>query len=166
MRVPVTVFIIEFLTTSRDFLICLFANSKNYSFSSIVYKVFESVAEEYDLMNDVMSGGIHRLWKDYFMERLSPTPGTKLIDVAGGTGRHDFSLPIQNTDFIHAIKHPLCGSWQVKSLLMNVGIWNKRHSTVKGDLYHCYGGDKKCMERYDDFLHNNYANLVVYYNNN
>jgi len=37
-------------------------------------------------MNDVMSGGIHRLWKDYFMERLGPVSGTKLIDVAGGTG--------------------------------------------------------------------------------
>ena len=44
------------------------------------------MAEKYDLMNDAMSGGIHRLWKDYFMEKLAPQPGTKLIDVAGGTG--------------------------------------------------------------------------------
>ena len=37
-------------------------------------------------MNDAMSFGIHRLWKDIFMERLYPTPGTRLLDVAGGTG--------------------------------------------------------------------------------
>ncbi|KAG0290053.1 2-hexaprenyl-6-methoxy-1,4-benzoquinone methyltransferase [Linnemannia gamsii] len=37
-------------------------------------------------MNDVMSGGVHRLWKDHFMRTLAPTPGTKLLDVAGGTG--------------------------------------------------------------------------------
>lgn len=51
-----------------------------------VYEVFENVATRYDLMNDVMSGGVHRLWKDHFMRRLSPLPGTKLVDVAGGTG--------------------------------------------------------------------------------
>ena len=51
-----------------------------------VNEVFGSVAEKYDLMNDAMSGGIHRLWKDYFMGKLAPQPGTKLIDVAGGTG--------------------------------------------------------------------------------
>ena len=52
----------------------------------VVNEVFGNVAEKYDLMNDVMSGGIHRLWKDYFIEKLSPQPGTNLIDVAGGTG--------------------------------------------------------------------------------
>lgn len=51
-----------------------------------VHKVFESVAKSYDVMNDVMSFGVHRLWKDIFMLRLSPTPGTQLLDVAGGTG--------------------------------------------------------------------------------
>jgi 2-methoxy-6-polyprenyl-1,4-benzoquinol methylase len=51
-----------------------------------VYEVFENVASRYDLMNDVMSGGIHRLWKDHFIRRLAPLPGTKLVDVAGGTG--------------------------------------------------------------------------------
>ncbi len=51
-------------------------------------KVFGNVAEKYDLMNDVMSVGIHRLWKDYFVERFAPQPGTQLIDVAGGTGAY------------------------------------------------------------------------------
>lgn len=44
------------------------------------------MAEKYDLMNDAMSVGIHRLWKDQFIRRLAPMPGTKLLDVAGGTG--------------------------------------------------------------------------------
>ncbi|XP_071944008.1 2-methoxy-6-polyprenyl-1,4-benzoquinol methylase, mitochondrial-like [Antedon mediterranea] len=51
-----------------------------------VFEVFKNVAEKYDTMNDVMSGGIHRLWKDRFINVLHPTPGTKLLDVAGGTG--------------------------------------------------------------------------------
>ena len=51
-----------------------------------VYDVFKRVADDYDLMNDAMSLGIHRLWKDHFIRRLAPLPGTKLIDVAGGTG--------------------------------------------------------------------------------
>lgn len=51
-----------------------------------MHKVFEDVAKSYDLMNDMMSAGIHRLWKDMFIERLGPTPGTRLLDMAGGTG--------------------------------------------------------------------------------
>ncbi|XP_046554852.1 2-methoxy-6-polyprenyl-1,4-benzoquinol methylase, mitochondrial-like [Haliotis rubra] len=51
-----------------------------------VYEVFENVASRYDLMNDTMSAGVHRLWKDHFLECMAPTPGTSLIDVAGGTG--------------------------------------------------------------------------------
>ncbi|GBM02413.1 2-methoxy-6-polyprenyl-1,4-benzoquinol methylase, mitochondrial [Araneus ventricosus] len=51
-----------------------------------VQSVFSNVAAKYDLMNDIMSGGIHRFWKDYFIHTLAPTAGTKLLDVAGGTG--------------------------------------------------------------------------------
>lgn len=51
-----------------------------------VNKVFTNVAPKYDFMNDLMSLYIHRLWKDHFISRLSPLPGTKLLDVAGGTG--------------------------------------------------------------------------------
>ncbi|KAI8441779.1 hypothetical protein MSG28_005467 [Choristoneura fumiferana] len=55
-----------------------------------VHNVFETVAEKYDVMNDAMSLGIHRIWKDIFMQRLAPTHGTKLLDVAGGTGDISF----------------------------------------------------------------------------
>ncbi len=48
--------------------------------------VFESVATRYDLMNDLMSGGIHRLWKRALIDWLDPRPGLRLLDVAGGTG--------------------------------------------------------------------------------
>jgi demethylmenaquinone methyltransferase/2-methoxy-6-polyprenyl-1,4-benzoquinol methylase len=48
--------------------------------------VFESVASRYDLMNDLMSGGVHRLWKAAMIDWLSPRPGQCLVDVAGGTG--------------------------------------------------------------------------------
>lgn len=51
-----------------------------------VHKVFEEVAKSYDLMNDAMSFGVHRIWKDIFMERLGASRGTKLLDMAGGTG--------------------------------------------------------------------------------
>ena len=51
-----------------------------------VQGVFGSVASRYDIMNDVMSGGIHRLWKDAMVDWLAPRSGQKLLDVAGGTG--------------------------------------------------------------------------------
>jgi demethylmenaquinone methyltransferase/2-methoxy-6-polyprenyl-1,4-benzoquinol methylase len=52
----------------------------------LVRRVFDSVASRYDLMNDLMSGGVHRLWKARMIERLNPRPGSTLLDVAGGTG--------------------------------------------------------------------------------
>ncbi|KPP83511.1 MAG: ubiquinone/menaquinone biosynthesis methyltransferase [Rhodobacteraceae bacterium HLUCCO07] len=48
--------------------------------------VFGSVASKYDVMNDAMSLGIHRIWKDAMMDWLAPRPGQRLLDVAGGTG--------------------------------------------------------------------------------
>jgi demethylmenaquinone methyltransferase/2-methoxy-6-polyprenyl-1,4-benzoquinol methylase len=52
----------------------------------MVRGVFDSVASSYDLMNDLMSGGVHRLWKDAAAARLNPRPGEVILDVAGGTG--------------------------------------------------------------------------------
>ena len=52
-----------------------------------VHHVFEAVASKYDQMNDFMSAGVHRLWKDYFVGQIKPIrPGAKILDVAGGTG--------------------------------------------------------------------------------
>ena len=48
--------------------------------------VFDSVATRYDLMNDLMSGGLHRLWKRYTIMVANPQPGQRVLDIAGGTG--------------------------------------------------------------------------------
>ena len=53
---------------------------------NLVNKVFDNVAFRYDLMNDLMSAGLHRLWKDSFIDWLAPRKNTHLLDVAGGTG--------------------------------------------------------------------------------
>ncbi len=55
-----------------------------------VQGVFNSVASKYDVMNDAMSMGIHRVWKDAMMDWLAPRPGQRLLDVAGGTGDISF----------------------------------------------------------------------------
>ena len=52
----------------------------------LVHDVFDRVASRYDVMNDLMSGGIHRLWKVQLIDELAPRPGQKLLDLAGGTG--------------------------------------------------------------------------------
>ena len=54
--------------------------------------VFASVAARYDLMNDAMSGGMHRLWKDRFVRRVKPRAGEQILDMAGGTGDIAFRL--------------------------------------------------------------------------
>lgn len=55
-----------------------------------VQGVFSSVASKYDVMNDAMSFGVHRIWKDAMMDWLAPRPGQRLLDVAGGTGDISF----------------------------------------------------------------------------
>ena len=54
--------------------------------SKLVNSVFSDVHKKYDLMNDIMSLGIHRAWKEKFIDWMNPQPETKLIDVASGTG--------------------------------------------------------------------------------
>ena len=54
--------------------------------------VFASVASRYDVMNDAMSGGMHRLWKDRFVRRVKPKLGEQILDMAGGTGDIAFRM--------------------------------------------------------------------------
>ena len=58
----------------------------------LVRDVFDSVAGRYDLMNDLMSGGMHRLWKAALVQKLNPRPPMDLVDVAGGTGDIAFRI--------------------------------------------------------------------------
>jgi demethylmenaquinone methyltransferase / 2-methoxy-6-polyprenyl-1,4-benzoquinol methylase len=60
--------------------------------AGLVARVFESVAPRYDLMNDLMSVGVHRLWKNALADVVNPRPGERFLDVAGGTGDIAFRL--------------------------------------------------------------------------
>ena len=60
--------------------------------AGLVHRVFESVAPRYDLMNDIMSAGVHRLWKNTLVDVANPRPGERFLDVAGGTGDIAFRL--------------------------------------------------------------------------
>ena len=57
-----------------------------------VGEVFSGVAKKYDVMNDAMSGGMHRVWKNTFVRRVKPQPGEAVLDMAGGTGDIAFRL--------------------------------------------------------------------------
>ena len=57
-----------------------------------VSHVFSSVARRYDMMNDLMSGGLHRRWKDRFVDRVKPRSAETILDMAGGTGDIAFRM--------------------------------------------------------------------------
>lgn len=60
--------------------------------TGLVIDVFDSVADRYDLMNDLMSGGVHRLWKDQFVRQIRPRADYTYLDVGGGTGDIAFRI--------------------------------------------------------------------------
>ncbi|MXP15553.1 ubiquinone/menaquinone biosynthesis methyltransferase [Altererythrobacter confluentis] len=60
--------------------------------TALVGEVFSNVAAKYDIMNDAMSGGMHRLWKDRFVRRVKPQHGEIILDMAGGTGDIAFRM--------------------------------------------------------------------------
>ena len=60
--------------------------------TKLVGNVFSSVAKNYDIMNDAMSAGMHRLWKDQFVRRVKPRAGESILDMAGGTGDIAFRM--------------------------------------------------------------------------
>ncbi|AKQ41400.1 ubiquinone/menaquinone biosynthesis methyltransferase [Aurantiacibacter atlanticus] len=64
--------------------------------------VFSSVASKYDIMNDAMSGGLHRLWKDQFVRRVKPQPGEAVLDMAGGTGDIAFRMAAKGAEVVVA----------------------------------------------------------------
>ena len=74
--------------------------------AKLVNSVFSEVYNKYDLMNDVMSLGIHRIWKDKFIDWMNPSLNSSLIDVASGTGdiAKLFSLRVKNLSTITCIE--------------------------------------------------------------
>ena len=71
-----------------------------------VRSVFSNVASNYDLMNDAMSGGMHRLWKDRFVRRIKPRAGEDILDMAGGTGDIAFRLAVSGANVTVADINP------------------------------------------------------------
>jgi demethylmenaquinone methyltransferase/2-methoxy-6-polyprenyl-1,4-benzoquinol methylase len=69
--------------------------------AGMVRSLFSDVANKYDIMNDVMSVGIHRIWKEAMMDWLAPRAGQKLLDVAGGTGDVSFKF-LKRAGYGHA----------------------------------------------------------------
>lgn len=66
--------------------------------TALVGEVFSNVAAKYDIMNDAMSGGMHRLWKDRFVRRVKPQYGEAILDMAGGTGDIAFRMAEKGAD--------------------------------------------------------------------
>lgn len=73
-----------------------------------VHEVFSKVAAKYDLMNDVMSLGIHRCWKNHFVNKIDTYPGFTMIDVAGGTGDIAFRLLEKAKKYNHQCNITIC----------------------------------------------------------
>ncbi|KAL1417217.1 hypothetical protein MTO96_027097 [Rhipicephalus appendiculatus] len=95
-----------------------------------VRQVFSRVAEKYDLMNDAMSAGIHRIWKDRLISVLGPLPGMQLVDVAGGTG--DIS-----TRFIQATSTEKCWKLANDAMISSILIYRG----LRGDAEELPFGD-------------------------
>lgn len=66
--------------------------------TAMVGELFSKVAAKYDLMNDVMSGGMHRVWKDRFVRKVKPQHGEAILDMAGGTGDVAFRMAEHGAD--------------------------------------------------------------------
>jgi len=88
--------------------------------------VFSSVAARYDLMNDLMSGGAHRLWKDEFVRRGRPRPGEAILDMAGGTGDIAFRLARRGAQVTVADINPD---------MLSVGIDRARRRGIDGIVW-------------------------------
>ena len=88
--------------------------------------VFSSVASRYDLMNDVMSGGLHRHWKDQFVGRVRPRRGEKILDMAGGTGDVAFRLAASGAEVTVA---------DINTDMLDVGIDRARKRGIEGLIW-------------------------------
>ena len=82
--------------------------------TKLVNSVFSKVNRKYDLMNDIMSLGIHRIWKNKFLDWMNPQQGNNLIDVASGTGdiAKMYSKVVDNSSEIHCVE-PNKGMFQI-----------------------------------------------------
>ncbi len=94
--------------------------------------VFSSVASKYDIMNDAMSGGMHRLWKDTFVRRVKPQPGEAMLDMAGGTGDIAFRLAARGAEVVVA---------DINQDMLDVGIERAMQRGIDGLSWSCQNAE-------------------------
>jgi demethylmenaquinone methyltransferase/2-methoxy-6-polyprenyl-1,4-benzoquinol methylase len=85
--------------------------------------VFSSVAKSYDVMNDLMSGGMHRLWKDRFVAKVKPRPGERILDMAGGTGDIAFRMAKRGAQVMVS---------DINQDMLDVGMERARKRAIEG----------------------------------
>jgi len=94
--------------------------------------VFSSVAAKYDVMNDAMSGGMHRLWKDTFVRRVKPQPGEAVLDMAGGTGDIAFRMAGRGAEVTVA---------DINQDMLDVGIERAMERGITGLTWSCQNAE-------------------------
>lgn len=95
--------------------------------------VFSSVASNYDVMNDAMSGGMHRLWKDRFVARVKPRPGEAILDMAGGTGDIAFRMAARGAEVTVA---------DINQDMLDVGIERALERGLTGLTWSCQNAEE------------------------
>ncbi len=95
--------------------------------------VFSNVARKYDVMNDAMSGGMHRLWKDQFVRRVKPQPGEAILDMAGGTGDIAFRMAAKDAEVVVA---------DINQDMLDVGIERAVERGIDGLSWSCQNAEE------------------------
>lgn len=94
--------------------------------------VFSNVARKYDVMNDAMSGGMHRLWKDRFVRRVKPQPHEAILDMAGGTGDIAFRLAERGAEVTVA---------DINQDMLDVGVERALERGIDGLVWSCQNAE-------------------------
>ena len=95
--------------------------------------VFSNVARKYDVMNDAMSGGMHRLWKDRFVRRVKPRDGEAILDMAGGTGDIAFRLAASGAEVTVA---------DINQDMLDVGVERAMERGITGLVWSCQNAEE------------------------
>ena len=98
-----------------------------------VGSVFSSVAQKYDVMNDAMSGGMHRLWKDRFVRPVKPQPGEAILNMAGGTGDIAFRMAERGAEVTVA---------DINQDMLDVGIERAMDRGIDGLTWSCQNAEQ------------------------
>jgi demethylmenaquinone methyltransferase / 2-methoxy-6-polyprenyl-1,4-benzoquinol methylase len=98
-----------------------------------VGEVFSNVAAKYDVMNDAMSGGMHRLWKNRFVARVKPQPGEAILDMAGGTGDIAFRMAAKGASVTVS---------DINQDMLDVGIERAMERGIDGLVWSCQNAEE------------------------